>query len=122
MDKEELAHKIQQLEEEKLLTTKWLALIAHDFKGMFNTLIWMLDAYDNDLISREVFLDMLPEIKVNAKLNLNTLNNTFQWVNTQLAGFSLQREPLKIFELYSELNEYFKQKAERDIERIQKMV
>src|SRR3546814_412093 len=67
----------------------------------------MLDAYDNSVISEELFLSMLPEIKQNAKANVKAINDTFQWVKTQYQGFSPQLEQLQIYSLFTKLNDQF---------------
>lgn len=81
--------------------------MAHDFRGMFNTFLWMLNSYDDRLISKDDFIEMLPEIKVRAKLNATLINDTLQWINMQDAGFTPRNETVKIYQLYEELQERF---------------
>lgn len=96
---------IEKLKAENELKTKWLSLIAHDFKGMFHNIVYLLNAYENKDIPQELFLTMLPEIKQIAEKNLKTLDSTFAWVNSQTDGFKQQSEDISIYELFLELKE-----------------
>ena len=96
---------IEKLKAENELKTKWLSLIAHDFKGMFHNIVYLLNAYENKDIPQELFLTMLPEIKQIAEKNLKTLDSTFAWINAQTDGFKLQIEDVSIYELFLELKE-----------------
>ena len=94
---------IEQLIAESELKTKWLSLIAHDFKGMFSSLCWLLESFENKTISQDIFLSMLPEIKQIADKNSKTLENTFNWVNLQSKGFNLQVEDISLHDLFLQL-------------------
>jgi K+-sensing histidine kinase KdpD len=96
---------IEKLKSENELKTKWLSLIAHDFKGMFHNIVYLLNAYEKKDIPQEMFLTMLPEIKQIAEKNLKTLDSTFAWINAQTDGFKLQIEDVSIYELFLELKE-----------------
>ena len=107
MSKEDLKNynqlEIDKLIEENELKTKWLSLIAHDFKGMFHNIVYLLKAYENKDIPQDLFLTMLPEIRQIAEKNLKTLESTFSWVNTQTDGFKLQVEDVSIYDLFLDL-------------------
>ena len=96
---------IEKLKAENELKTKWLSLIAHDFKGMFHNIVYLLSAYEKKEIPQELFLNMLPEIKQIAEKNLKTLDSTFAWVNSQTDGFKLHIEDVSIYKLFLELKE-----------------
>lgn len=107
MSKEDLKNynqlEIDKLIEENELKTKWLSLIAHDFKGMFHNIVYLLKAYEKKDIPQDLFLTMLPEIRQIAEKNLKTLESTFSWVNAHTDGFELQVEDVSIYELFLEL-------------------
>lgn len=116
MNKEKLESD-SQLELERLiakneLKTKWLSLIAHDFKGMFHNITFMLDALESKLISEEQFQSMLPELKQISEKNLKTLENTFAWVNLQADGFNPQEEEVSIYKLFLQLQKELDSKVE----------
>ncbi len=103
----ELEQLIAQLEAENELKTKWLSLVAHDCKGLFSNIKYLLDAMTDQSITPEIFMSMLPELKEITKKNSKTLENTFAWVNAQNEGFSIDIKPVLIHDLYLELiNEF----------------
>lgn len=96
---------IEQLRSENELKTKWISLIAHDFKGLFSNISFLLDAFDNKSISQEMFLSMLPELKQITIKNIKTLESTFAWVNSQTEGFELLLEDIPIYDLFTSIKE-----------------
>lgn len=94
---------VKQLREELELKNKCLSLIAHDFKGLFSNILWVLNALENSVITEQEFRSMLPEIKQNAQINLNTINDTFTWVNAQGAEGKILLQDLTVHSLVSEL-------------------
>lgn len=94
---------IQQLKKEVELRNKWLSLIAHDFKGMFSNILWVLEAYKNGTITLDEFLSMLPEIRQSAQINQNTINDTFKWVNAELLASAPEMKEVNVFGLVSEV-------------------
>lgn len=98
---------IEQLKAENELKTKWLSLIAHDFKGLFSNIKMMLEMLDNKSISKEMFTSMLPELRQITDKNTKTLESTFAWVNSQTKGFSPHMEDVQIYDLYLLLKEEY---------------
>lgn len=96
---------IKKLRDELELKDKCLALIAHDFKGLFTNLLWILNAREKSLINEHEFHSMLPEIKQNAEINLKVINDTFIWVQAQRNQLDLQLKDVKISSLLSEVIE-----------------
>lgn len=103
----ELEQLIAQLEAENELKTKWLSLIAHDFKGLFSNIKYLLDAMTDQSITPEVFMSMLPELKQISEKNSKTIQSTFAWVNAQTCGFKIDKKPTLIHNLYLEIVENF---------------
>ena len=98
---------LEHLRAECELKTKWLSLIAHDFKGLFSNMKMMLDMLENKSISQDMFMSMLPEIRRINDKNTKTLESTFAWVNSQTEGFSPYIEDVQIHELFLELKDEF---------------
>ena len=96
---------IEELRTENELKTKWLSLIAHDFKGLSSNIKFLLDAMDDQSITPEVFMSMLPELKQISEKNSKTIQSTFAWVNAQTDGFAMDVEPVVIHYLYLKLAE-----------------
>ena len=103
---------IEQLRAESKLKTKWLSLIAHDFKGLFSNIQLLLDAFTNKSIPQELFMSMLPELKQIAEKNAKTLASTFAWVNSQTDGFNPHLEDVLIHDLFLELLSQFKDSSD----------
>lgn len=103
---------IQELIQENELKTKWLSLLAHDFKGLFSNITWILDAYEKNVIPQELFLSMLPEIKQNAEKNSKMLNDSFEWVKLHANGFNPQVDEIHVQNLFYELKEYFEEELQ----------
>ena len=87
---------IKELTKKNDLKTKWISLIAHDFKGVFSTLAWLLDAYESKTISQEQFLEFLPEIKHNVNQNQRTIHDTLEWVKRQTDYFKPIHETISL--------------------------
>ena len=104
IDNEEI---IEQLKAENQLKTKWISLIAHDCKGLFSNIQFLLDAMASENITPEIFMSMLPELKQISEKNSKTLKNTFAWVNAQTNGFAIDSETVVIHNLFLELVEAF---------------
>ena len=100
---EGVQHIIEQLRAENELKTKWLSLIAHNFKGLFSNIQMLLTALDSESITPAIFMSMLPELRQTAMQNSKTLETTFAWVKSQSNGFSLHVEPVVIHHLYLDL-------------------
>lgn len=115
LDKEEKVDSqllIEQLKAENELKTKWLSLIAHDFRGLFSNISMLLSALESESISQEIFLSMLPELKQIADKNTKTLESTFAWVNSQTEGFNPHVEDVVIHNLFLELKDKFREELE----------
>ena len=98
---------IAQLRAENKLKTKWLSLIAHDFKGLFSNIQLLLGAMANKSVTPELFMSMLPELKQLAEKNSKTIQNTFAWVNAQADGFNPNIKPVLIHALFKDLSEEY---------------
>ncbi len=104
---------IERLTKENELKTKWLSLIAHDFKGMFYNINFLLNALEDKMISQEQFQCMLPELKQISEKNLKTLESTFAWINQQTDSLELQREDVLIYQLLLDLKEHLNQSIQQ---------
>lgn len=99
----ELKTEIERLKKESDLKTGWISLISHNLKENFSSLLWILDALEKETISKDVFFEMLPQIKRDTERNLQTVTDTGEWLKTQLDTFKPQRSSDFAYELYSKL-------------------
>ncbi len=104
---------IKELKEELELKNKCLSLISHDFKGIFSNILWVLEAYENEVITEQEFKSMLPEIKQNAQINRNTINDIFDWINIQSGTLTLQPKAIVVYDLISELKDLLQTSIKR---------
>lgn len=104
LDKNELILKINTLEKkneelERLNRNNktWIALLAHDFRGVFANLIWVLNLYKNKSVSLEVLIDdLIPELEQSARKNLKALDDTFQSLKNQLEAVSAEKVTINL--------------------------
>ena len=60
----------EKLKSENELKTKWLSLIAHDFKGMFHNIVYLLNAYEKKRYSSGAVFNHAPRNKANSREEL----------------------------------------------------
>lgn len=99
----ELEFQVERLEYENKLKTGWISLISHDSKEIFGSFLWLIDAVEEKTISKEDFFSMLPQVKRDAKKNLQTVQDTTEWLKTQYGKFQPQYELINVFEIFKEL-------------------
>ena len=93
----------QKLKDENNLLTGWISLISHDTKQIFGSLKWIIEAYESNLISKDDFFKMLPQIKKDANKNLQTAIDTGDWLKTQFGNFKPKQDDINAQQLYQEL-------------------
>lgn len=95
----------QKLKNENNLLTGWISLISHDTKQIFGSLKWLIDAYDSDIINKDDFFKMLPQIKKDANKNLQTAIDTGDWLKTQFGNFKPKQDSINAQQLFEALYE-----------------
>lgn len=85
---------ILRLEDSNQLKIKWISLLVHDLRGFLGNTIWFVDNYLKQGIDDEVFLELLPELKKTAELQLEGFNKTVVWTREQ--SMELDEEPVKL--------------------------
>lgn len=100
----------QRLKNENNLLTGWISLISHDTKQIFGSLQWIIEAYESNMINKDDFFNMLPQIKKDAKKSLQTAIDTSDWLKTQFGNFKPKQDVLNAFDLYEQLKQEFDNK------------
>jgi signal transduction histidine kinase len=98
----------QRLKNENNLLTNWISLISHDTKQIFGNIKWIIEAYEDNMINKDDFFKLLPQIKKDAIKNFSTAQETGEWLKTQYGDFSPRQDVLNGFDLY----EYIKKEHE----------
>lgn len=99
----ELKARIEELERESELKSGWISLLSHNLKENFGSLLWIIEAVESKAITRDVFFEMLPQIKQDTEKNLESVTDTGEWLKTQLQGFKPQWSDEFVYELYTTL-------------------
>ena len=97
----------EELKEEINLLKGWISLISHNNTEIFGSLKWMIEAYDDQTISKEDFFKLLPQIKKDVTKHLQTSKDTREWLRTQFGGFKPQLNPINALNLFTQLNEEY---------------
>lgn len=100
-----LQQEIEKLKDENRKKTHWISLLSHNYKEVFGSLLWLIEAFEQGHVSREVFTGMLPQIKADAQRNLKSVTDTSSWIKTQYGNFSPHREKLSAYSLFQELEQ-----------------
>ncbi len=98
-----LEMQVARMEYENRIKTGWISLISHDSKEIFGSFLWLINALENKTISKDDFFSMLPQIERDAKKNLQTVQDTTEWLKTQYGKFKPQYESLNIYEVFLQL-------------------
>lgn len=105
--KEELIQEIEQLRTSNELKNGWISMISHHFKGTFSSMVMLIDALENDSISRTDFIDLLPQLKSDAEKNIKLISEAGVWMKTLQEDYEMVYEELVFREVYDQLKDKF---------------
>ncbi|MCG2417942.1 HAMP domain-containing histidine kinase [Aequorivita sp. F47161] len=108
-----LTEEIERLHEQNELKTGWISLLTHDFKEAFGSLLWTIEAVENETISKDDFFKLLVQIKKDTKKNLQTITDTNQWLRTQMDNFELKKSELLALDMFIKLRKEFEGKLNK---------
>lgn len=103
----ELQSKVERLESEISFKNGLISILSHNSKSMFSSLLWLIDALEENTISEEDFFKLLPQVKTDAQQNLQTVQDSTEWLKTQYGEFILRPEKMPVVELFNELKEKY---------------
>lgn len=102
----ELQLKIERLESETSFKNGLISMLSHDSKEMFGNFLWLVEALEEKTIGEEDFLNLLPQIKSDARKNLQTIHDSTSWLKTQYGEFKIKPEKIIVMDLFH----YFEEK------------
>lgn len=112
----DLESEVERLRTENKFKNGLISILSHDSKEIFGSLLWLIEALEEKTISQEDFFKMLPQIKRDAKKNLQTVQNSTEWLKTQFRNFEIKFSEFKILDLFQNLKEnYIDQLTKKNI-------
>lgn len=112
----ELQLKIERLENEINFKNGLISILSHDSKEMFGNFLWLIEALEDKTISEEDFFNLLPQIKSDARKNLQTIQDSTAWLKTQYGDFKINTVKILVIDLFHHFEEkYADQLKEKSI-------
>ncbi|MDQ0781424.1 sensor histidine kinase KdpD [Chryseobacterium sp. W4I1] len=103
----ELQLKIERLENEISFKNGLISILSHDSKEMFGNFLWLIEALEEKTISEEDFFNLLPQVKSDAKKNLQTIQDSTSWLKTQYGEFKIKPEKIMVMDLFHHFEEKY---------------
>lgn len=112
----ELQLKIERLENEINFKNGLISILSHDSKEMFGNFLWLIEALEDKTINEEDFFKLLPQIKSDARKNLQTIQDSTAWLKTQYGNFKIKPVKILVIDLFHHFEEkYADQLKEKSI-------
>lgn len=112
----ELQLKIERLENEINFKNGLISILSHDSKEMFGNFLWLIEALEDKTINEEDFFKLLPQIKSDARKNLQTIQDSTAWLKTQYRDFKIKPVKILVIDLFQHFEEkYADQLKEKSI-------
>ena len=105
--------RIQELAAESELKTQWISLLVHDAENLMSTFNWLSEAFENNEITEDMVLKLLPEIRQQIQINKNNFKGTSDWVRLQLMGDIAPISRINIQNVFFELKEELKRSLDQ---------
>ncbi|MDP2043151.1 MAG: histidine kinase N-terminal 7TM domain-containing protein [Algoriphagus sp.] len=96
---EQLKNQTVELQQLNDLKDKFFSIISHDLKGPVFGVKELIHLTQSGVISKEEFLDMLPEVSKNMEHVALLLENLLAWTSSQLRGEYLQPQVVDLAKL-----------------------
>lgn len=103
----ELQLKVERLENEINFKNGLISLLSHDSKELFGNFLWLIEALEEKTISEEDFFKMLPQVKSDARKNLQTVQDSTAWLKTQYGEFKIKPVKIMVKDLFHHLEEKY---------------
>lgn len=96
----ELEIKVERLEREINFKNGLISILSHDSKEIFGNFLWLTEAVEKETISQEDFFKLLPQVKRDAKKNLQTVQDSTAWLKTQYGEFEIKVVQIMVIDLF----------------------
>ncbi|SHG47215.1 Histidine kinase-, DNA gyrase B-, and HSP90-like ATPase [Chryseobacterium oranimense] len=103
----ELQLKIERQENEINFKNGLISILSHDSKELFGTFLWLIEELEQKTISEEDFFKLLPQIKRDARKNLQTIQDSVAWLKTQYGEFNIKPVKIMVLDLFHYLEEKY---------------
>ncbi|MGH1517875.1 sensor histidine kinase [Chryseobacterium sp. JK1] len=112
----ELQLKIERLENEISFKNGLISILSHDSKEMFGNFLWLIEALEDKMINEEDFFNLLPQVKSDARKNMQTIQDSTAWLKTQYGDFKIKPVKMLVIDLFHHFEEkYAAQLKEKNI-------
>jgi len=103
----ELQLKIERLENEISFKNGLISILSHDSKEMFGNFLWLVEALEDKIIGEEDFVKLLPQVKSDARKNLQTIQDSTAWLKTQYGDFQIKPVKIMVIDLFHHFEEKY---------------
>ncbi|MGD1320196.1 sensor histidine kinase [Chryseobacterium sp. 2R14A] len=103
----ELQLKIERLENEISFKNGLISILSHDSKEMFGNFLWLIEALEDKIIVEEDFFKLLPQVKTDARKNLQTIQDSTAWLKTQYGDFQIKPAKILVIDLFHHFEEKY---------------
>lgn len=114
--KTDLDEQAAKLNESNNLKDRLISVLAHDLRAPLSTLRGLFGLLEDDSISQEQFLVMIPQALKKLEYTSDFLDTLLFWINSQMENFDSSSKIFPIKEIVSyEVNNYHEQAASKGI-------
>lgn len=99
--------KIERLENEINFKNGLISILSHDSKELFGNFLWIIEALEEKTITEEDFFKLLPQVKSDARKNLQTVQDSVAWLRTQYGEFKIKPVKIMLTDLFQQLEEKY---------------
>jgi signal transduction histidine kinase len=99
--------KIERLENEINFRNGLISMLSHDSKELFGNFLWLIEALEEKTITEEDFFKLLPQVKSDARKNLQTVQDSSAWLKTQYGEFKIKPVTIMATDLFQYLEDRY---------------
>jgi two-component system sensor histidine kinase/response regulator len=117
--KTDLDEKTGKLNNLNKLKDRLISILAHDLRAPLSTLRGLFDLLQDDTISHQEMLDMIPSVLKKLEYTSEFLDTLLFWINSQMDGFNLSVKSFPVKEmLLKEMDNHYESAAKKGIKLV----